>query len=65
MSEDEQKEIMPAVKLMECDRVPPGEKGPYKVIGLSQTIKFSIGQWLTKDDVQGILNDGCFKITVK
>ncbi len=61
----EDKEIMPVIKLMECDRIPPGEKGPYKVIGLSQTIKYSIGQWLTKEEVQGILNDEAYKITVK
>lgn len=63
--DDEEKMPTPVVKLLESDRIPPGEKGPYKVIGLSQTIKYSIGQWLTKDEVQGILNDGTYKVTVK
>ena len=52
------KPIVPSIKLVEMD-------GVYKVIGLSQTVKYSIGSKLSKEEVQDILNDGNYKVSVK
>ncbi len=55
---------MPSIKLIEPSRKYPGATGDYQVAGLVGTIKFNIGQWLKKEEVQQLIDAGTFKVTV-
>ena len=53
---------MPTIKLVEMRNAP--EKELYRVSGLVDTVKFSIGQRLSKLEVQTIVESGTYKVTI-
>lgn len=55
----------PSVKLAQARRVFNDEKPPmFIVMSMVDTIRFEIGQRLTKAQVQELLDDGTVKVTV-